>query len=227
MKIDRKQFFAEAKDAGMFAVGMIAGAQVNRLLKTSVGGVGTLQGVPKDAIAPALTTAAGLAVGATMKQKPLRMVGFGMASMGGVQMLNSLGVNVLGAGAQKASTPIAKTPQAAVTDGGAKAAAGLGYTLEDLPEPPVSGLGGGVFINDNGVVCDENGNPINSLDEGTPMGGFTEGEGEQGGDGALPGIGDVQSAEGVGDLNVIYVEHPDAGNGILENGANLPAYSKI
>lgn len=225
MKVDRKRLLAEAKDAGMFAGGMIVGAQVVRLLS---GGAGASRG---GAIAPALAVAAGLAVGATMRQRPLRMMGFGMASMGGTLALRGVGLDVLGPGLVP-STP--RQNMALKAESGAsgdktadKTAAGLGYTLEDLPEPPVAGVGGGIFINDNGVVCDENGNPVNSLDDGSPVGGFTDGEGEQGGDGALPGIGDVQPAPGVGDMGNVYVEHPDIGSCIPEDGANFPAYSRI
>lgn len=219
MKVDRKRLLAEAKDAGMFAGGMIVGAQVVRLLS---GGAGASRG---GAIAPALAVAAGLAVGATMRQRPLRMMGFGMASMGGTLALRGVGLDVLGPG------PAAPRQDMALQAGSKpavdRAAAGLGYTLEDLPEPPVAGVGGGVFINDNGVVCDESGNPVNSLDDGAPVGGFTDGEGEPGGDGALPGIGDVQPAPGAGDTGNVYVEHPDIGSCVPEDGANLPAYSRI
>lgn len=219
MKVDRKRLLAEAKDAGMFAGGMIVGAQVVRLLS---GGAGASRG---GAIAPALAVAAGLAVGATMRQRPLRMMGFGMASMGGTLALRGVGLDVLGPGPAAPRQDMAL--QAGAKPAVDRAAAGLGYTLEDLPEPPVAGVGGGVFINDNGVVCDESGNPVNSLDDGVPVGGFTDGEGEPGGDGALPGIGDVQPAPGMGDTGNVYVEHPDIGSCIPEDGVNLPAYSRI
>lgn len=224
IKINKKQFSSEVKDAGYFAAGMIAGAQVNRFLKSSMGGLGALTGISKNTIAPALTTAAGLAVGATMQKRPLRMMGFGVASIGGAFTLDSLGIDVLGeaSGKPKPALPPTSGEASKKPESGEPPMSGLGYTLEELP-PPVCGLGEGVFINDQGVVCDANGNPVDSLDDSLPMDGFTEGNGEQGGDGSIPGIGTVQMHEGVGDVNVVYIEGPN-GAQVLENGAHLPAY---
>lgn len=233
-KIDKAQLNAELKTAGLFMAGMIAGAQISRQLQKRTG-VGELldglDGVSKRMIAPAITTAAGAALGLMLPKKEMRTVGFGMAAMGGALTLNELGVRVL--------------PVSAPCSPGVK---GLGYTMDELPDPSVMGIEGGScveglegdpsFIDANGNMFDaqgnminglgeyrdsdgnlydDNGNPINGLGDTTDeygnvydsdgnvlMGGFTEGEGESGGDGHIPGIGTVDTSDsipGLGDTD--------------------------
>lgn len=223
--IDKKQLNEELKSAGLFMAGMIGGAQISRMLQKRTG-VGELldglDGVSKRMIAPAITAAAGAAMGIMLPKKELRTLGFGMAAMGGALTLNEIGVKVLPTAAP--SAPSVK---------------GLGYTMDELPDPSVMGLEGDPsFIDANGNMFDANGNMINGLgeyrdsdgnlydDDGNPingigaltdeygnvydndgnklMGGFTEGEGQRGADGHIPGIGEVGNPDaipGLGDTD--------------------------
>lgn len=212
--IDKKQLGEELKTAGLFTIGMIGGAQISRLLQKRKG-VGELldglDGFSKRMVAPAITMAAGTAMGVFLPKKELRTVGFGMAAMGGALTANAMGAKVL---------PIDSAPIAVPAT-----VKGLGYTMEALPDPSVFGLDGDPsFVDANGNVFDASGNLVNGLGEyrdaegnlyddyGNPINGvgetldygnvydaegnllmgYTEGEGEIGGDGSLPGLGDLE-----------------------------------
>lgn len=242
MKVNKKQLTEEVKTAGLFMVGMIGGAQVSRMLQKRQG-VGELldglDGVSKSMVAPAITAAAGAAMGALLPKKELRTVGFGMAAMGSALAANAMGAKVL---------PLPAAP--ALPAPGAKAdVKGLGYLMDELPDPSVLGLDGepsfvdadgnmfdaagnpvnglGAYRDSEGNLYDDAGNPINGPDDGVydPEGnllmGYTAGEGTVTGDGSIPGIGDVdfdldEPMDGVGDFDDEY--------GMLTGPAGTPAY---
>lgn len=188
----------ESKQAGVFMLGMLLGTKVNDIIRKNQGGVSGLLGLDgpsRNVLAPALTTAAGLVLSATSRSnRIMRSIGYGMAATGGALVVQG-------------ATGLKLLPEPTTST------SGLGYLMDELPEPSVAGaLGSGSkYVEDaygnlydgttgdqvavaglegEAAMMDENGNLYDA--SGNQINGFTEGNGQSDAEGNnIPGIGSL------------------------------------
>ncbi len=143
----------EGKKALLFMGGVLAGTQVLKAIDRKSGGMAGVMGLDGESrkmLAPSLTAVIGLAVSATSQNEAIRSMGYGMASTGGAVMAQEMtGVQFL------PNTPVA-TP---------RLIQGVGYSMEELPDPSISGLAGEpVFADEEGNLFDADYNLVNGVD---------------------------------------------------------------
>ncbi len=145
----------EGKKVALFMGGALIGTQLIKALDKNRGGMAGVMGLDGESskiLAPSIAAAIGLAVGATAKDTMVRSIGHGIASVGGAVMLQEVsGLQMLPTAPSK---PPVKTPKLL----------GLGYEMDELPEPTVSGLGEATYVDDDGNIYDEHHNMINGLE---------------------------------------------------------------
>ncbi len=196
----------EGKRAAGFLVGMLVGTQVLKAIDRRSGGMAGVMGLDGESrrmLAPSVTAVIGLGISAMSKDANLRNVGYGVASTGGAVMVQEA------TGMQLLPATSAMMP---ASPGTPRYVQGVGYAMDELPEPTVSGLGEPTYVDEEGNIYDQDYNRINGL-EGE--------EGEE--DGVLDTDEDgVEGVDGDEDEDEIIEEDDDGVEGVDGDDGFIP-----